>query len=236
VRRADRLFNIVQFLRSRRVTTAAWLAAKLGVSVRTIYRDIEDLVLSGVPVEGEPGVGYAIRRGMSLPPLQFDASELTALMVGLRFVQSFTTPQLATAASTAFAKIRSVSAPGVIEPLERQKIVIPATATAPGDRLQTVSAAIGRREKLAIDYVRESEASSRILRPLAISFTSHGWSFTGWCELRDDFRTFRFDRIRSLAATGERFVDEPGKTFEDYARQMEERHGLRPGSLDPDLA
>src|SRR5690606_18867897 len=105
MRRADRLFQIVQFLRSRRLTTAQWLASRLDVSVRTIYRDIQDLSLSGVPIEGEAGVGYMLRHSMDLPPLMFERSEIEALAIGARMVNGWGDPELQRAAESALAKI-----------------------------------------------------------------------------------------------------------------------------------
>ena len=105
MRRADRLFQLVQYLRGRRLTTAAQLAERLEVSIRTIYRDIRDLSLAGVPIEGEAGVGYRLRHDYELPPLSFDAIELEALALGARLAQSWAGPQLARAAELALAKI-----------------------------------------------------------------------------------------------------------------------------------
>ena len=108
MRRADRLFQIIQFLRTRRVTTAAWLAERLEVSERTIYRDIKDLVTSGVDIEGEAGIGYVVRRGFDLPPLMFNAEEVSALVLGARMVNSCADISLATAADSVLSKIETV--------------------------------------------------------------------------------------------------------------------------------
>src|SRR5437867_2624804 len=105
MRRADRLFQIVQFLRGRRLTTAAFLAGRLGVSLRTVYRDVRDLSLSGVPVEGEAGVGYRLRAGFDVPPLMFTLNEIEALAVGARMVEAWGGPVLADSARTAIEQI-----------------------------------------------------------------------------------------------------------------------------------
>jgi biotin operon repressor len=105
VRRADRLFRIVQYLRGRRLTTAAFLAGRLGVSLRTVYRDVRDLSLSGVPVEGEAGVGYRLKAGFDVPPLMFTLNEIEALAIGARMVEAWGGPVLADSARTAIEKI-----------------------------------------------------------------------------------------------------------------------------------
>src|SRR5437899_1479879 len=111
MRRADRLFQIVQRLRRRGVTTAAQLAQALEVSERTVYRDVRDLQLSGVPILGEAGVGYALPRGFDLPPLMFTEEELEALVVGARMVQAWGDQKLARAAEDALSKIETVVPP-----------------------------------------------------------------------------------------------------------------------------
>src|SRR5205807_4810527 len=154
MRRADRLFQIVQFLRGRRLTTAAFLAGRLGVSLRTVYRDVRDLSLSGVPVEGEAGVGYRLRAGFDVPPLMFTLNEIEALAVGARMVEAWGGPVLAESARTAIEKIIAAL------PADRRLAVEQTRLYPPGfhvdrksmQRLEPVRAAIRARRVLKLDY------------------------------------------------------------------------------------
>lgn len=235
MRRADRLFLIVQYLRSRRLTTAAWLAERLEVSVRTVYRDIQDLSLSGVPVEGEAGVGYRLRHKLDLPPLQFDRAELAAINLGLRFVLGRTPTPVARAASTALAKIRGVLPPNLLADLDQARVFVPVTG---GDELfLPLDAAIRGHRKLCLDYAREDGAASRrVVRPLALFYWGKAWTLLGWCELREAFRSFRLDRIVGLEPLEEVFAEEEGRRLRDYLRQLEDAHGVRRPHIDPEAA
>lgn len=219
MRRADRLFQIIELLRGRRLTTARHLAERLEVSERTIYRDIRDLMLSGVPVEGEAGVGYALRKGFDLPPLMFDRDELEALVLGARFVQSWGGSALSEAARRALVKIEAVLPADRRLELRRSRLFavnfnVPAQLTATMD---TVREAINRRHVLCMDYRREDgESSTREVRPLAMYFWGPVWTLAAWCELRQDFRNFRIDRIAEARPVGRNFADEPGKTLDDF--------------------
>ncbi len=217
MRRADRLFQIVQFLRSRRLTTAQWLASRLDVSVRTIYRDIQDLSLSGVPIEGEAGVGYMLRHSMDLPPLMFERSEIEALAIGARMVNGWGDPELQRAAESALAKIHSVIPPDLRAELNRSRMFVPGTTRLPVHHMAKFREAIRAQHKLRLTYRDEhNEVTERCVWPLALFFWGQVWTLCGWCELREDFRSFRVDRVLELAATGETFPAEPGKRLEDY--------------------
>lgn len=217
MRRADRLFQIVQFLRSRRLTTAQWLAERLQVSVRTIYRDIQDLSLSGVPLEGEAGIGYVLRHPMDLPPLMFEREEIEALLVGVRMVKAWADPQLQQAAESALAKIHGVLPPPLRDELNRNQLFAPETRPLPLHWLGQLRQAIRQRHKLLIDYRDESgESSQRHVRPLGLFFWGQVWTLCGWCELRNDFRNFRVDRVQSLVDGGETFETVAGQRLEDY--------------------
>src|SRR5260370_4862175 len=154
MRRADRLFQIVQLLRGRRLTTAAHLAGRLGVSLRTVYRDVRDLSLSGVPVEGEAGVGYRLRAGFDVPPLMFTLNEIEALAVGARMVEAWGGPVLADSARTAMEKIVAAlpahpRPPGEENPLSPPAFHVDRPAT---HQLESVREAIGSRRVLRLDY------------------------------------------------------------------------------------
>jgi predicted DNA-binding transcriptional regulator YafY len=222
VRRADRLFQIVQILRRRRLTTARHLAESLEISERTVYRDIRDLAASGVPIEGEAGVGYRLR-GFDLPPLMFNREEVEALVLGARIVQSWTDPELARAASEALAKIEAAL------PRDRSHLVDGTPLFAPSDHwrvetavdLPTLRQAIRDSRKLRFRYIDAGGTQSeRTVRPLGLSFYGPVWILAAWCELRQDFRAFRVDRIQDLEVLPGSFSPEPGRTLQDFITVM----------------
>lgn len=231
MRRSDRLFQIVQFLRGRRLTTAAQLAGWLRVSERTIYRDLSDLAGSGVPIEGEAGVGYRLDRAYDLPPIMFTFEELEALIAGARMIEAWGGPELATHSRTAIAKAILALPRARREEAERIQLFAPAFAVPReiGVRMQCARDAIHARHKLALDYEAESgEASQRIVRPLALFFWGAKWTLLAWCETRADFRSFRIDRVRELAAREETFAEEADKSVEAFfARMRAERRPRR---------
>src|SRR6266849_4119231 len=211
MRRADRLFQIVQFLRGRRLTTAAFLAGRLAVSLRTVYRDVRDLSLSGVPVECEAGVGYRLRAGFDVPPLMFTLNEIEALAVGARMVEAWGGPVLADSARTAVEKTR-LYAPALHVDGRAMR------------QLESVREAIGSRRVLRLDY-RDAggKPSERDVWPLALYYWGRTWTIGAWCERRTDFRNFRVDRIAGLETLERRYPDEAGKRLADFIRAMEAR-------------
>lgn len=234
MRRADRLFQIVQFLRSRRLTTAEWLAAKLEVSKRTIYRDIGDLVCSGVPIEGEAGVGYALRRKLDLPPLMFGRAELAAIELGLRFVGSYTDRPLIQAAASAMSKIRSVLPGSTAASDHPVPLFVPRKDSAVEPNFGKVFAAVDGKWKARISYEDlNARHSDRVIWPLGVFFWGSAWTVLGWCELRGDFRNFRVERIRQLEILETHFPDSPGRRLADYFRWMETTHAVPMSDFDP---
>ena len=229
MRRADRLFQIIQYLRTRRVTTARWLAEELEVSERTIYRDVQDLSLSGVPIESEAGVGYALRRGFDLPPLMFTEQELTALTLGARIVKSWADPELAKAAESVLSKTETVLPDSLKGRLEQTRLFAPLQIPADvAAAMGSLRYAIDNRNKVSFDYTRQDGTnSSRTVWPLGLFFWGSVWTLGSWCELRDNFRNFRLDRIRNLATRQEQFPHTAGRTLDDMIaiekRRME--HG-----------
>ena len=225
MRRADRLFAIVHHLRGRRLTTAAQLARWLDVSERTIYRDIADLAGSGVPIDGEAGVGYRIRAGFDLPPLMFTFDEIDALVIGARFVESWAGPKLALGARSALAKIAAALPPDKRVALERTPLFAPGQYVdpKPGERLDVLRQAIAAQRFTDLDYQgAAAQATQRRVRPLGLYFWGDVWTLAAWCELRQDFRNFRLDRIVDAHLAAERFPDEAGKRLEDFLRRMRE--------------
>ena len=221
MRRADRLFQIVQHLRSRRLTTAAQLASWLEVSDRTIYRDIRDLSISGVPVEGEAGVGYRLDSGFDLPPIMFTMDEVHALVAGARMMEAWGGPVLAGHVRSAISKITLALPKSRREEIERTPLfaaefLVPPDAATP---LETVRQSLLQRRKLSIDYCDSAQRlSTRTARPLAVFFWGMTWSLAAWCESRQDFRNFRLDRIRRLEMLAEQFEEAPGQTLEDFIK------------------
>ena len=219
MRRADRLFQIVQYLRDGRLTTAATLAKRLEVSERTIYRDIADLIGSGVPIDGEAGVGYLMREGYDLPPLMFTRNEIVALVAGARLIRAWGGASMAEGAEEALVKIRAVlpdNARDLARSVQVHAFQMPELDDATRARLDTLENAIERRLRLIIDYeTGDGTATTRGIRPLGLWFWGKVWTLVAWCELREDFRMFRADRM-NIASTEGRFSDEKGKKLSDF--------------------
>lgn len=221
MRRADRLFQIIQYLRSRRLTTAKWLAQRLEVSERTIYRDVRDLMTTGVHIEGEAGVGYALRKGYDLPPLMFDQKELTALALGARIVQSWGDPELAKAADQVLSKVESVLPTELKDSMSAIPIFSPMTGLGAitSHHLQQLRQATDEKRKIQIAYVRiDGTYSERIIWPLGLFYWGATWTCGGWCELRNDFRNFRIDRVKALQVLDTHYPDEHGRTLADFLK------------------
>lgn len=223
MRRADRLFQLLQLVRGRRLSTAEFIARRLEVSVRTVYRDIAELQRQGVPLEGEAGVGYRLRAGFDLPPLMFTAGEAQALVAAVRLAQPRLDPGLAAHAETALSKVLSVLPAASRAAAERLAVYAPPVA---GDeptrrRLETLRIAAEARRKLRFDYVDQHGApSTRTVRPLGSFYWGQVWTLAAWCETRRDFRNFRIDRIDALQLLDERFADEADKSLPELLRRV----------------
>lgn len=223
MRRADRLFQIVQILQHRRLTTAAHIARRLEVSERTIYRDIRDLSRSGVPIEGEAGVGYRLGKEFELPPLMFSLEEIDALVLGARMVESWGDASLHRAAQSALEKITAA-----LPAKERGRVQATALFSlsfhvpeAMLRHLGPLRHCIDERRKVELAYRdHEGQATDRVVRPLGLFFWGSRWTLGAWCELRTDYRNFRLDRIETARALDTTFALESPITLEDYARAM----------------
>jgi predicted DNA-binding transcriptional regulator YafY len=225
VRRADRLFSIVQLLRGGRHVTARSLAARLEVSERTIYRDIDELTLCGVPVEGAAGQGYRLPSSFEIPPLMFERREIEALVVGARFVEAWCGPELATSARSALDRIRGVVPATLLAQLDEAPIY--ALRFGRGDtenHFDLMHRAVRERRRVVMDYAgQQSEApSTRTIRPLSLYFWGKVWTLAAWCELREDFRSFRIDRI-TAPRLGEPFPEDADKALERYLSRVRDQ-------------
>jgi predicted DNA-binding transcriptional regulator YafY len=223
MRRADRLFQIVQHLRARRLTTAAQLAELLAVSERTVYRDVRDLSLSGIPVQGEAGVGYCLDRSFELTALMFTPDEVEAVVVGLRMAQAFAGRRLSDASVTALDKVILALPKHRRAEVERPQIYAPPVhAHREVDSLrESLAAAINDRAVLQLTYADDDRRKThRAVQPLALHFWGSVWTLAAWCRLRQDFRNFRLDRMSACTRTGDAFTDEPGKTLADFLRAV----------------
>ncbi len=223
MRRADRLFRIVQLLRAGRLSTARSLAQKLEVSERTIYRDIQELQLSGMPIEGEAGVGYTLRRDFDIPPLMFDRQEITALVLGARMVKAWGGTEMAEAANNALRKIEVVLPPDLRDRIDQVQLYAPGFRVSKElrHRLDSLHHAAIDRTVLEVEYTSEAgDLTRRRIRPLALVFWGGAWTLVGWCELRRDFRSFRVDRMQSISILDEIFTPQPGQTLADFLKQV----------------
>lgn len=220
MRRTDRLFELIQILRDGRLHTARDMADRLEVSVRTLWRDMATLIASGLPVEGERGVGYILREPVTLPPLTLTTEELQALSLGLQLVTRGADPSLTRAAESLAGKIEAVLPARLLDGIGQDTWVFPgAEALAAARHLPVLRRAIRLRERLAITYTDEAGlVSDRHIRPLLLEFWGRVWTLASWCEARAALRSFRVDRIGTLLPTGETFPDEPGTTLADWQR------------------
>ncbi|WP_297735782.1 YafY family protein [uncultured Maricaulis sp.] len=222
MRRAERLIRIVQALREAApgAVTAHEMGHKFEVSERTIYRDIAHLIGSGAPIDGEAGVGYVLRPGFDLPPLTFSFEQLDALALGARLVKATGDKNLASAANEALAKIEHA-----LPETHRERLRnVPLFAafldeTVRPEAFGPVRNAIANKRKLRVRYQSlADDTTQRVIRPLALTCFGRVWLLSAWCELRNDFRHFRTDRVERLTVLAESFEDEPGKRYEDMRR------------------
>ena len=199
--RADRLLRLVQILRRYRApVSAATLAQELGISLRSVYRDVQTLRAEGATIEGEPGVGYVLRPGFLLPPLMFTDEELEALILGLRLTAEHGDDALGRASAEVVAKLRAVL-PRELRTLIDEMALLAGPARARSSEtieLSEVRRAIREQRKATIDYEDDKGArSQRTIWPLGLAFFERSRVIVSWCEARQDFRCFRADRISS---------------------------------------
>ena len=207
--RAQRLLALLQALRRRRVPVSGdTLAQELGISLRTLYRDIALLREQGARIEGEPGLGYVLKPGFLLPPLMFTEEEIEALVLGGRWVAEHGDERLGAAARDAVEKIAAVLPDGLRRTLDGTGLLVArASEAGPANpHMAVIRSALREERKLVIDYRDEAgQASRRIVWPVALGFFERIRMLAAWCELRQGFRHFRLDRIAALEVTGERY-------------------------------
>jgi len=228
MRRADRLFRLVQTLRGGKLWTAARLSEIAEVSERTIYRDIADLQASGVPVEGAAGVGYVMRSGFDLPPLMFTEAEVTALALGARMVSAWGGHDMAGGARDALSKIEAVvpRAQDVQDALSRLSAPMDGMAASDRERLDVLDRQIRDRCLVRMVYVTpDGNHTNRRVQPLGLWFWGRVWTLVAWCELRSDFRMFRIDRIGVLEPLDDGFDPHPDRSLSACIAQIEAREG-----------
>lgn len=223
--RSYRLFDILQVLRRhRRPLSAAQIAQEMGVSIRTVYRDIVALQALGADIEGEAGVGYVLRPGFLLPPMSFSEEELLAILAGAKWVINQTDSALALAAENALAKIAAVLPAEFRDKLEDDSIYIgrkPEMLS--GIDLKQVRQAIKEQFKMQITYIDNSQnVTQRTIWPIMLGFVQTQRFVAGWCELREDFRLFRIDRIQEAAFTSDRYKGRRNALVKEWRRRQDE--------------
>jgi len=221
MRRADRLIDLIQILRTGGVHKAQNIADRLNISLRSVYRDMETLAASGVPIVGERGIGYRLTAAITLPPLNLTKIELEALHLGLAIVGEGGDSDLKTAASSLSGKIDAVL------PIDRQTApsgwgfaTYPFADVAAGfNHMPTLRRAIQAKQKLEIAYADASgETRKSVVRPLALDYWGRVWMGTMWCEQTSGFLSLRLDKISLVKTIQSLFVDEPGKSLKDYQK------------------
>lgn len=218
----ERLLQIITLLRARRgAVRAEDIARQMRCSVRTIYRDINTLTASGLVIDGEAGVGFTLRGDNYLPPLMLTPEEVLAILIGSRMVQAFTDPQLAQSAQLAEQKIRAILPEHLKQKCDHLPYRIPITENLNSLRQihGQVRQACEAQTKLVLIYTDEhQQESQRLVWPLGIIGLSGKWVLVAWCELRQDYRNFRFDRMLNIQTSDQQFVLSKTINMDHYFR------------------
>jgi len=223
MRRVDRLFQIIEIIRSRKITTADYLAQRLELSTRTIHRHINDLRLAGIPVTGSAGKGFTVATTFSLPPISLSDEEMDALAFGARLVESTADENLAQAARQAFAKIEAISGNRKKRGVNSPQLFSGKSRLNEKDAnvLGALRRAVDKCRYVDIDYVDfKGETSTRRIRPLGLVFWGRSWTLASWCELRKGFRVFRIDRIQELNVLLSCYDRNPEKSWDKFLAQL----------------
>ncbi len=219
MRRADRLFQLTLLLGRGKILTGDQIAGRLSVSKRTVYRDIRDLSLSGVPIEGEAGVGFRMRGGYQIPPLMFTPEEIQALVFGARLVQSCADEGLHAAADDVLAKVDAVLPTQLKPMLENLGLQVPDFRVSPEVKraLRELRQAVSERRIITFHYTQgDGSGIAPRVWPMCLRYIGGTWTLGGWSELESAFRVFRLYRVQELTTTGERFGSERGRTLADF--------------------
>jgi predicted DNA-binding transcriptional regulator YafY len=203
----------------RRAVTAQRIADDFDICQRTVYRDIHDLMNSGIPIVGEAGVGYVIDKKYHLPPVMFDADELEAIALGIGMVRNWTDNHFAEKAQSAYEKIQAALPENLLIELEQLATYsMPSMSKIPWVvDFSEIRECIRKKKKIKFKYIDlKNKTTSRTVRPLSLIFFGPVWLLVSWCEKRKDFRSFRLDRIQEFEITKKIFRDEKGKTLQDY--------------------
>lgn len=221
--RSDRLIDLIQILRDGRLHRGKDIAARLGVSLRTVYRDMDTLIASGLPVEGERGIGYVMTSPITLPPLNLTLTELEALHLGLAVVARAGDPELQAAAQSLTERIDASLPEDRAAPASAQGFAVyPFAEVARGFvHMAPLRAAIRSRRKVVVTY----QGNEHVLRPLQLEYWGRVWTVTAWSEGQDAFVVLRVDRLATLDVTFDSFEEEPGKTLADYLADVEDSTG-----------
>jgi len=223
MRRADRLFQLVLILQDGKVRTARYIAEKLEVSERTIYRDIGDLIGSGIPIDGEAGVGYLLRDEYQLPPLMFTPDELKALALGAQMVKAWSDKKLGSVTATAMRKIESILPNKLRKEVELQEIIVPRwqLGEETAQNLGIVREAIAANTKIKCAYQSlKGDDTERIIWPFLLFFWGNKWTLGAWCEMRQAFRSFRIDLMRDLELLDPPFEEDEHRSLKAYVSQQ----------------
>lgn len=204
------------------------MAEELGISIRTLYRDIASLQAQGADIEGEPGVGYVLRPGFMLPPLMFSQTELEALMLGFRWVAKFADEPMTKAASDALAKISAVLPESLKDELEGTALLVGPRTIRDVETvdLKIARTAIRKEQKLQMAYVDATgNQSDRTIWPFALGYFQKVRILVGWCEERRDFRHFRTDRITALTNLEQRYTKRRAVMLREWLKtQTDEKY------------
>ncbi len=229
MRRADRLLRVIQVLRRhRRPVTGQVIAEELEVSLRTLYRDIASLVTDGVPIRGEAGVGYVLGEGYDLPPLMFTADELEAVMLGLSWVMRRGDPDLARAAKDTVAKIGTVLPENLKSFLYDSPLIAPPSYSITQDRIDMAAMrqAVREQRKVLIIYrAEEGTETTRTIWPIGISYFDAQRIVIAWCETRNDFRSFRTDRMLNAEMLNVKYAERRKVLLKRWTETMRKQVG-----------
>ncbi|MEP4485553.1 MAG: YafY family protein [Halioglobus sp.] len=226
MKKPERLLQLLTLLRGRRrAVTAEMIASELGVSVRTVYRDIQSLILSGMDIAGEAGVGFQLVRGADIAPIMFSETELEALALGMRLLKGWADDDLIAAADSAQRKIRAVL-PERIKQAQEQKVtqfLVPDYHREKAIQFSPqIREAIDQHRIVDIEYSdADGNASKRSICPLGLMFWGAAWTVVAWCRKRQDYRLFRLDRLAAVSITDQVFEESDTLSFEDYVNRWE---------------